>query len=945
MSGRGRGAVLPAWMTKSQGPDAGKTTPSSAGSNTPGSGQPAPHSTPRPNMQPQQQNPQMQRQPVTPMMNRNIPGQGMRMGGPSPSPRPMAGRYGPRGGFQQQMGARPEQRFMPRGGFQQQRTPMMQQPMMQQPRALMGQMRPQMQMGRPPMMQQGFGMPQQVMQQPGMQQQQPGMQQRQPQQQQQPAATPAKTEAAKSSVWTEHKAPTGRIFYFNKLTSVSTYEKPDELKTEEEKALVCDWQEFEGEGGKKYYHNAKLSKSVWEMPEELKEYRRKLDEVLGKVKSEETKAKETEPVATEKAKEEPKKEIAAAQSTPAAAATTVPQANPTVQATPVKAATSNPAVAAATPMATGATGAVKPMMTTPHQNPAAAGGLMQQSPMNPNMMSNMGMMGNMGMMNPMMMNPAMMQGMNPAMMQGMNPAMMQGMNPAMLQQMQGMMGANAAAVAAATPGKTTTEPVVNVSVQKTEKPKKKKKMKVYKSDEERKAAFQECLRDYDIGVDMKWPDVMRTVMNDDRWSALKTLGQKKQVFTEFQNQLKKELREEKRQRAKKAREEFVQMLEQCKGIQSKMRWREVERLLKDDERYENVEDPRDRQDLFDEWMTDFEKKQREERRRIRKEQIEKFYKLLSEKPEIGLDTSWAEVKTILAGDEAFEELDKADRLQVFKDFIYDLEQKEKAERRRLQEEERQIQRQKRDAFRAFVKDEITAGRVTFRSRWGEFHAAVEELEVFKALKGNPGSTPQDLFEIQVDALIQQSRRDRKLISRALKDAKFKFKIDTPFDDFMEAILRGGDLDQHTIDRTKRLSKLNIEELEKELEILEKECNANNEEQMPDEEKKEDNEETAEKKEEENDDDKAMRLERDEQRALLENVKKAKVAIKEDTLLGVFLRSNEVIEDLFGELQKQVRIFSFFNDRNCCAILLRMISEYKTIMLTNMLEIKSCSTKL
>jgi len=39
-----------------------------------------------------------------------------------------------------------------------------------------------------------------------------------------------------NSEWTEHKAPDGRIYYYNNLTKQSSWEKPDELKTSAE---VC----------------------------------------------------------------------------------------------------------------------------------------------------------------------------------------------------------------------------------------------------------------------------------------------------------------------------------------------------------------------------------------------------------------------------------------------------------------------------------------------------------------------------------------------------------------------------------------------------------------------------------------------------------------------------------------------------------------------------------
>ena len=45
-----------------------------------------------------------------------------------------------------------------------------------------------------------------------------------------PAMKPMEPEADK--LWTEHKAPDGRTYYYNSITKESRWEKPDELKTE-----------------------------------------------------------------------------------------------------------------------------------------------------------------------------------------------------------------------------------------------------------------------------------------------------------------------------------------------------------------------------------------------------------------------------------------------------------------------------------------------------------------------------------------------------------------------------------------------------------------------------------------------------------------------------------------------------------------------------------------
>ena len=87
-----------------------------------------------------------------------------------------------------------------------------------------------------------------------------------------PAATTAK------QAWTEHKAPDGRTYYYHAGTRQSSWEKPEELKSEAEKLLSeCPWKEYTSENGKVYYHNTATKESVWSIPKELKELKEKIE--------------------------------------------------------------------------------------------------------------------------------------------------------------------------------------------------------------------------------------------------------------------------------------------------------------------------------------------------------------------------------------------------------------------------------------------------------------------------------------------------------------------------------------------------------------------------------------------------------------------------------------------------------------------------------------------
>jgi pre-mRNA-processing factor 40 len=55
------------------------------------------------------------------------------------------------------------------------------------------------------------------------------------------------------------------------MTKQSTWEKPEDLQTPEEKILKdCPWKEYTTPEGKTYYSNVKTKETVWEIPKEYK---------------------------------------------------------------------------------------------------------------------------------------------------------------------------------------------------------------------------------------------------------------------------------------------------------------------------------------------------------------------------------------------------------------------------------------------------------------------------------------------------------------------------------------------------------------------------------------------------------------------------------------------------------------------------------------------------
>ncbi|XP_070565140.1 pre-mRNA-processing factor 40 homolog B-like isoform X2 [Ptychodera flava] len=152
------------------------------------------------------------------------------------------------------------------------------------------------------------------------------------------SSQPGKPAEKKKSLWTEHKAPDGRTYFYNNTTKQSTWEKPDELKTHAELLLSqCPWKEYKSDAGKIYFHNVQTKESKWTIPKELEELRAKIEaEGLDKkpAPENEEKDKPEEAVEAEEETEEPATEAPTPTTTSTPTATTTAQ--PTAAAVPEK---------------------------------------------------------------------------------------------------------------------------------------------------------------------------------------------------------------------------------------------------------------------------------------------------------------------------------------------------------------------------------------------------------------------------------------------------------------------------------------------------------------------------------------------------------------------------------------------------------------------------------
>ncbi|KAK6916305.1 FF domain [Dillenia turbinata] len=183
------------------------------------------------------------------------------------------------------------------------------------------------------------------------------------------------------------------------------------------------------------------------------------------------------------------------------------------------------------------------------------------------------------------------------------------------------------------------------------------------------------------------------------------------------------------------------------------------------------------------YLTQKKKQDAEERRAKQKKAREEFRKMLE------ASSQWRKVQDRLEADERCSRLEKIDRLEIFQEYLHDLE-KEEEEQRKLQKEElRKAERKNRDDFRKLMEEHVTAGILTAKTHWRDYCLKVKDLPAYLAISSNTsGSTPKDLFEDASEELQNQYHDDKTRVKDATKLAKITLSSTWTFEEFKAAIL-------------------------------------------------------------------------------------------------------------------------------------------------------------
>ncbi|XP_065186578.1 pre-mRNA-processing factor 40 homolog B-like [Sycon ciliatum] len=316
---------------------------------------------------------------------------------------------------------------------------------------------------------------------------------------------------------------------------------------------------------------------------------------------------------------------------------------------------------------------------------------------------------------------------------------------------------------------------------------------VYNSREEARDAFKQLLREKSISSTMTWEQALKIVITDPRFTALRKLAEKKQVFNNYKAQRAKEEKEENRQKAKKAREDLLDFIQQHPKVFSVMRYRLAADLFEGDPTWDAVANETDRKNLFEDALFYVAKREKDEeakRREYHREILADIYRSMQS---ITYKTVWAKAQVLLeensdfASNDELDDMDKEDALIVFENHVRELCKEHEEEKVSEQVQEHHDQRKNRDNMLQLLDELHEVSKLHSMSQWCDLYPMICEDPRYENMLGQPGSTPLDLFKFYVDDLRQRLPDEKKIIKDILKDASFSVDIQSSFDDVKAVI--------------------------------------------------------------------------------------------------------------------------------------------------------------
>ncbi|XP_046756375.1 transcription elongation regulator 1 isoform X11 [Gallus gallus] len=296
--------------------------------------------------------------------------------------------------------------------------------------------------------------------------------------------------------------------------------------------------------------------------------------------------------------------------------------------------------------------------------------------------------------------------------------------------------------------------------------------------EARMKQFKDMLLERGVSAFSTWEKELHKIVFDPRYLLLNP-KERKQVFDQYVKTRAEEERKEKKNKIMQAKEDFKKMMEESK-INPRTTFSEFAAKHAKDSRFKAIEKMKDREALFNEFITAARKKEKEDSK-TRGEKIKMdFFELLANH-HLDSQSRWSKVKDKVETDPRYKAVDSSSqREDLFKQYIEKIAKNLDSEKEKELERQARIEASLREREREVQKARSEQTKEIDRER--EQHKREEAIQNFKALLSDMVRSS----DVSWSDTRRTLRKDHRWESGSLLEREEKEKL---FNEHIEALTK------------------------------------------------------------------------------------------------------------------------------------------------------------
>lgn len=287
--------------------------------------------------------------------------------------------------------------------------------------------------------------------------------------------------------------------------------------------------------------------------------------------------------------------------------------------------------------------------------------------------------------------------------------------------------------------------------------------------EVRSKQFKDLLVEKDVSAFSTWEKELHKIVFDPRYLLL-TSKERKQVFEKYVKERAEEERSEKRKKMREHKDEFRKLLEEA-ALTTKSTFSDFAQRHSKDERFKVIEKMREREGLFNDYLQDIRKKERDERSSQREKAKKDFIELLKEQKGLDKHSKWRDVKKSISEDNRYKAVDSSTtREDWFKEYTSRISRESEDDVAKEREKKERVEASIREREKEVHRTLSTHLRERDKER--ELHKHDEAIQHFKALLTDLIRVPDVIWHDAKKLLRKDHRYEASILDRAERERLF-----------------------------------------------------------------------------------------------------------------------------------------------------------------------------